>query len=228
MNPNENEPTPPLTDEEREHRRVRYAQYWASKRVAEEAAALAVPDITASVAPDEIVVYVSVGALHRNGVVDIEEWCDDETWEWFASEDGWVERNCGDRLSDAEMAERLNEHRPYDAISGWLADVGQLQYRGTAFDAALALVLSHVGCDGRGVSCAIQGLIGMRGSAASTSKRHCLNVRETILNCARGDIRADGWRRRCGTAFWRKPPLKALSAMSVVLLGSAANSLRTA
>lgn len=142
MNPNENEPTLPLTDE---HRRVRYAQYWASKRVAEEAAALAAPDITASVAPDEIVVYVSVGALHRNGVVDIEEWCDDETWEWFASEDGWVERNCGDRLSDAEMAERLNEHRPYDAISGWLADVGQLQYRGTAFDAALALVLSHVG-----------------------------------------------------------------------------------
>lgn len=137
MNPNENEPTPPLTDEEREHRRVRYAQYWASKRVAEEAAALAAPDITASVAPDEIVVYVSVGALHRNGVVDIEE--------WFASEDGWVERNCGDRLSDAEMAEWLNEHRPYDAISGWLADVGQLQYRGTAFDAALALVLSHVG-----------------------------------------------------------------------------------
>lgn len=43
------------------------------------------------------------------------------------------------------MAERLNEHRSYDAISGWLADVGQLQYRGTAFDAALALVLSHVG-----------------------------------------------------------------------------------
>lgn len=145
MNPNENEPTPPLTDEEREHRRVRYAQYWASKRVAEGAAELAVPDITASVAPDEIVVYVSVGALHRNGVVDIEEWCDDETWEWFASEDGWVERNCGGRLSDAEMAERLNEHRPYDANSGWLADVGQLQYRGTAFDAALALVLSHVG-----------------------------------------------------------------------------------
>lgn len=36
MNPNENEPTPPLTDEEREHRRVRYAQYWASKRVADE------------------------------------------------------------------------------------------------------------------------------------------------------------------------------------------------
>lgn len=56
MNPNENEPTPPLTDEEREHRRVRYAQYWASKRVAEGAAELAVPDITASVAPDEIVV----------------------------------------------------------------------------------------------------------------------------------------------------------------------------
>lgn len=47
MNPNENEPTPPLTDEEREHRRVRYAQYWASKRVAEGAAELAVPDITA-------------------------------------------------------------------------------------------------------------------------------------------------------------------------------------
>lgn len=63
MNPNENEPTPPLTDEEREHRRVRYAQYWASKRVAEEAAALAAPDITASVAPDEIVVYVSVGGV---------------------------------------------------------------------------------------------------------------------------------------------------------------------
>lgn len=149
MNPNENEPTPPLTDEEREHRRVRYAQYWASKRVAEGAAELAVPDITASVAPDEIVVYVSVGALRRNGVVDIEECLadvrDDETWEWFASEDGWVERNCGDRLSDAEMAERLNEHRSYDANSGWLADVGQLQYRGTAFDAALALVLSHVG-----------------------------------------------------------------------------------
>lgn len=56
MNPNENEPTPPLTDEEREHRRVRYAQYWASKRVAEGAAELAVPDITASVVPDEIVV----------------------------------------------------------------------------------------------------------------------------------------------------------------------------
>lgn len=45
MNPNENEPTPPLTDEEREHRRVRYAQYWASKRVAEEAAALAAPTL---------------------------------------------------------------------------------------------------------------------------------------------------------------------------------------
>ena len=50
----------------------------------------------------------------------------------------------------------------------------------------------------------------MRGSAASTSKRHCLNVRETILNCARGAIRADGWRRRCGTAFWRRPPLKSI------------------
>ena len=31
----------------------------------------------------------------------------------------------------------------------------------------------------------------MRGSAASTSKRHCLNVRETILNCARGAILAE-------------------------------------
>lgn len=145
MNPNENEPTPPLTDEEREHRRVRYAQYWASKRVAEGAAELAVPDITASVAPDEIVVYVSVGALRRNGVVDIEEWCDDETWDWRAADDGWVEFDDGGRLSDGEMAERLNGHRPYDMDSMWHADIGQLQYRGTAFDAALALTLSHVG-----------------------------------------------------------------------------------
>lgn len=45
MNPNENEPTPPLTDEEREHRRVRYAQYWASKRVADEfAGAILMPE----------------------------------------------------------------------------------------------------------------------------------------------------------------------------------------
>ena len=227
MNPNENEPTPPLTDEEREHRRIRHAQYWASKRVAEGAAELAVPDITASVAPDEIVVYVSVGALRRNGVVDIEEWCDDETWDWRAADDGWVEFDDGGQLSDGEMAERLNRHRPYDMDSMWHADIGQLQYRGTAFDAALALTLSMWVRWMRGIMCGSR-LIGMRGSAASTSRRHCLNVRETILNCARGAIRADGWRRRYGTAFWRRPHLKALSAMSVVLLGSAANSLRTA
>lgn len=40
----------------------------------------------------------------------------------------------------------------------------------------------------------------MRGSAASTSKRHCLNVRETILDCARGDhtggrLEASVWHR---------------------------------
>lgn len=55
MNPNENEPTPPLTDEEREHRRVRYAQYWASKRVAEEAAVW--HRILAEATPESIVRY---------------------------------------------------------------------------------------------------------------------------------------------------------------------------
>lgn len=68
MNPNENEPTPPLTDEEREHRRVRYAHSIGRANASRRGAAeLAVPDITASVAPDEIVVYVSVGlrAQHR-------------------------------------------------------------------------------------------------------------------------------------------------------------------
>lgn len=53
MDPNENEPTPPLTDEEREHRRVRYAQYWASKRVAEGAAELFFRDIMASIEQGE-------------------------------------------------------------------------------------------------------------------------------------------------------------------------------